>query len=194
MISFMPTSDSTELASSNSGTPQNGTSAFGRLIVAGEVFDELLSNSRTTLIGIIEVEEHIKESGESSLIVNTVVDVETLVLGADEGIADVLRNLIDRHGDTVNIGLDTLKDLQLFLAVFIDFIAVEVGIASGLQLSHRDTGRVLHEVEDIDSEGGSDDSTGNDHNEEERKQSSGDDRHKLSEEVDDRMPFLFRFS
>ena len=76
------------------------------------------------------MEEHIKESGESTFIVNTVVDVETLVLGADEGIADVLRYLIDRHRDTVDIGLDTLKDLQLFLAVLIDLIAVEVGIAS----------------------------------------------------------------
>ena len=78
------------------------------LIITCEVFDKLLRYSRTTLFCIVDMQEHIHESREGTLIVNTVMRIETLVLGIDECIADVLRYFINRNRNTLNIGFDTV--------------------------------------------------------------------------------------
>ena len=162
------------------------------LIIACQVFDELLSDRRTTLFGIVYVQEHIYERRECTLVVNTVVGVETLVLGVNEGIADVLRDPVDSDGDTLHIGLHAFEDSELGLAVLVDLSTVEVGIASGLKLLERDAGGVLHKVENVHGKSSSHDRTGDYHDQEERQQGGSDDHEELLEEVEN-LAVLFLF-
>ena len=123
------------------------------LIVARKVLDKLLSYSRTALLGIIEVQEHIEKGGESTLVVNTVMGVETLILRSDEAVADVLRYGVDINGDTLEIVLYLVHYLILGIAVLVRIRAVEEGIASRFELLKRYAGGVVHKVEDVDRQG-----------------------------------------
>ena len=126
----------------------------GALVVSRQVLDELLCDSRTALFRIIEVEEHIEEGGECTLVVNTVMDVESLVLGVNESIADVLGYLVDSDRDTLEVVLVLVEENEFLLAVCVGLVAVEVGIASRFKLLKGYAGGVVHEVEDVDRQRG----------------------------------------
>ena len=89
------------------------------ILISCKVFDKLLSNRRTALLGIVEVQEHIEKRRECTLVVNTVVGVETLVLGAHKGIANVLRYSVYRHRDTLNVGFYSVQHNEFFFALVI---------------------------------------------------------------------------
>ena len=65
------------------------------------------------------MQEHIEEGGECTLVVNAVVNVETLVLGINEAVADVLWYPVNADGDTLEVVLYSVEHLELGLAVFV---------------------------------------------------------------------------
>ena len=74
--------------------------------------------------------EHIEESGECTLVIDTVMGVETLILGVNESVTNVLRYSVDSDRDTLNIGLDLIQYHKFLVAAGILMDTIEVGIAS----------------------------------------------------------------
>ena len=173
----------------------------GMLVVSREVLYELLSDSRTALLGIVEVQEHIQERRECTLVVNTVMSVETLVLGAYECLSYVLRNLVYGYGDTLYLVRVVVQLFELGVAVLVHdqfavlvyVVCVEEGIASRFKLLKGDCCGVVHEPEHVDRESGAYDSTRYDDNKDKGKQSGRNDRHELFEYLKD-LAVLFLFS
>ena len=87
------------------------------------------------------------------------MNVETLVLGINEAVADVLWYPVNADGDTLEVVLYSVEHLELGLAVFVDVVGVEIGIASRFKLLERNAGGVVHKVEDVNGQRGTYDST-----------------------------------
>ena len=58
--------------------------------VPRQVFNQLLGNGRTALIGIVKMQKHIGKGGKGTLPVHTLMGVETLVLNGDKGVDKIL--------------------------------------------------------------------------------------------------------
>ena len=125
------------------------------------------------------MQKHIQESGESTFVVNAVMNVKTLVLRVNESVSDMLRYSVDRNGNTLDIGFEFSQYNGLSLSVFVYFRTVQISIASRFKLGKSDGGGLVHKVHYINCKSGGNDSTRNDNNEKKRQQSSGNTRKKF---------------
>ena len=138
----------------------------GLLAVAGDVLDELLCNGRTALVGIVNMHEHIDKSGNSTLIVYTVVGVETLILGTDESISRVLGNIVNADGNALRFVGDLINVHPFAAAV----LGIDVGIVGQLHLLNGDIRNIVPEVHDIYHQRSCHNGAGDNQNHEKRRQ------------------------
>ena len=138
----------------------------GLLVVARHVLDELLGDGRTTTLGIPEVEEQVRHCRDGILVVHAVVGVETLVLGVDERIEHMLRDLVDLDRDTLDLVLYRVEGDEVAVRI----VAEHVRVIGQLHFLELDRGGFLHQLHDIDRAGSSDDRSGDDADHEDRKQ------------------------
>ena len=137
-----------------------------RVVIAGDVLDELLGDGRCTTLGVPEVEGEVGHRADGVAVVDTIVGVEALVLGVDEGIQHMLRDLLDLNGDTLDLVAHLIERDEL--AVLIR--AVDVRVIGQLHLLEGDAGGLVHEVEHIDGHGGGNDRAGDDADQEDGQQ------------------------
>ena len=93
--------------------------------------------------------------------------IETLILGVNESVTDVLRYSVDADRDTLNVGLYLVEDNEFLITVGVFMDTVEVGIGTRFQFLEGYLCGFVHEVEDVNRKSGTYDSTrDNDHEEE----------------------------
>ena len=159
--------------------PENFTDFTGRglLAVSGNILDQLLCNRRTALVGVIDVDKHIDKGGESTLIIHAVMGVEPLVLGTDEGILHVLRQILNVNRNSLRLIADLIHGLPL--TVFVH--CVDVRVVGKFHLLDCDIGNVIPEVHDVNHQRCCHNGTGDNHDQKQRSQRRAEDRQRAAQ-------------
>ena len=156
---------------------ENFTDLTGRglLAVTGDIFDQLLRNGRTTLIGIIDVYEHVDKGRNGTLIVHAVMGIETFIFCTDKSIPRMLRNLVDVNGNTLGFVGD-LIDVHPFAAAV---LSIDVGIVGKFHFFNGNIGHIVPKVHDIDDQCRCHNGAGDDQNHEHRRKCGTQNRKRL---------------